>query len=124
MQGLNKAILIGTVDEVPKLHGGGGRTRLSLRIRTVETYTDESGATRERRAWHDVVVWGRLAEALAPYLARGSSVAIEGRIVSSSWNGADGKRRWRTEIHANELVLLDRRRESVPHDPPSARDVA
>lgn len=109
MQSLNKAILIGTVDETPRLHTTGGRPRLTLRVRTVEAYTDESGAERERRAWHDVVIWGRRGEALAPHLERGTKLAVEGRIVSSSWDGADGRRRWRTEIHASEVALLDRK---------------
>lgn len=119
MQGLNKAILIGTVDETPRLFGAAGRPRLTLRVRTVEAYTDESGTERERRAWHEVVVWGRRAEGLAPILTRGKAVALEGRIVNSSWDGADGRRRWRTEIHANEIVLLDRRAEDA-----SERDAA
>ena len=90
MQGLNKAILIGTVDEPPRLHRSGGRPRLALRVRTVEAFTDPDG------------------EALFPCITRGTNLAIEGRIVSSSWEGPDGRRRWRTEIHANEVALLDR----------------
>ena len=124
MQGLNKAILIGTVDETPRLHGAGARTRLTLRIRTVEAYTDESGAERERRAWHDVVVWGRRGEALAKELVRGSPVALEGRIVNSSWDGADGKRRWRTEIHANEIAMLVVRAGGEADPKGEARDAA
>lgn len=108
MQGLNKAILIGTVDEPPRLHRSGGRPRLALRVRTVEAFTDPDGGERERRAWHDVIVWGRYGEALFPCITRGTNLAIEGRIVSSSWEGPDGRRRWRTEIHANEVALLDR----------------
>jgi single-strand DNA-binding protein len=76
---------------------------------TTETYRDENAAERERRAWHSVVVWGKRAEALSPFLLRGKAVAIEGRIVNNSWDGADGRRRHSTEIHAQEIVLLDRR---------------
>lgn len=109
-EGLNKAILIGTIDEAPRLRQTPGTSaRLTLRVRTVETYKDENGAERERRAWHDVVVWGRRAEALERILARGRRVAVEGRIVNNSWDGADGRRRYRTEIHASEIVLLDSR---------------
>lgn len=110
-QGLNKAILIGTVDDTPRLHQTEHRARLTLRLRTVETYADDNGAERERRAWHDVVVWGKRADALARILVRGSRVAVEGRIVNNQWDGSDGKRRYRTEIHASELVLLDSREE-------------
>ncbi len=128
-EGLNKAILIGTVDEAPKLRqDGAGRARLTLKVRTVESFVDESGAERERRAWHDVVVWGRRGEALAPILVRGKRVAIEGRIVNTHWDGSDGRRRYRTEIHANELVLLDSREGSttalVPPGRGGERDAA
>jgi single-strand DNA-binding protein len=108
MQGLNKAILIGTVDDAPRLHQSVGRARLTLKLLTTEKYRDENGAERERRSWHTVVVWGRRAEALAPLLTRGRRLAIEGRIANGSWEGSDGRRRYRTEIHAHEVVLLDR----------------
>lgn len=126
--GMNKVILIGTVDDTPRLHQTEHRARLTLRLRTVETYADQNGAERERRAWHDVVVWGKLAEAIARYLVRGKRVALEGRIVNNQWDGSDGKRRYRTEIHANELVLLDSREEpstsASAAEPPSERDAA
>lgn len=108
-QGLNKALLIGTVDETPRFHGGGARARLTLRVRTVESYRGDDGSARERRAWHDVVVWGAKAEQLERRLERGTWVSLEGRIVHSSWEGDDGRRRYRTEIHAHEVVLLDAR---------------
>ncbi len=111
MLGMNKAILIGVVDDNPRFYNAreGRSSKLTLRVRTDETYRDENGTERERRAWHSIVVWGRRAEALEPYLVRGKFVALEGRIVSSSWQGADGKRRNKTEIHAYEIVLLDRK---------------
>ncbi|MCZ7678070.1 MAG: single-stranded DNA-binding protein [Sandaracinaceae bacterium] len=125
--GMNKAILIGTVDDTPRLHQTAERSRLTLRLKTVESYTDEAGTSHERRAWHDVVVWGRRAEALAGILSRGRRVAIEGRIVNDHWDGSDGRRRYRTEIHAHDLVLLDSRGEgsTTALSPPSTqRDAA
>ncbi|HEY8431660.1 MAG TPA: single-stranded DNA-binding protein [Sandaracinaceae bacterium] len=124
--GMNKVILIGTVDTTPRLHQTAERARLTLRLHTMETYRDEGGVERTRRAWHEVVVWGRRAEALAPILARGRRVAIEGRLVNDSWEGADGKRRYRTEVHAYEIVLLDSRGEGSTSAlvPPTERDAA
>lgn len=113
-QGLNKAILIGTVDETPRIYGEGGRTRLTLRVRTVETFRADDGLERERRAWHDVVVWGARAAQLAPRIVRGTWVSLEGRIVHSSWDGNDGRRRYRTEIHAYDLAILDARAAPEP----------
>ncbi len=127
-QGLNKAILIGTIDELPRLYfGQGKRARLTLRVKTTEGYRDADGAERERRAWHDVVVWGPRAEALTQIVTRGRRVAVEGRIVNASWDGSDGRRRYRTEIHATEVVLLDGRKRRTEPDGPNPegdRDVA
>jgi single-strand DNA-binding protein len=110
-KGMNKAILIGNVDDTPRYQPGlAGRTsRLVLRVRTVETTRTSEGVERERKAWHDVVVWGAQAERLSPRIVRGTWVSVEGRIVHSSWDGGDGRRRTRTEVHANELTLLDAR---------------
>jgi single-strand DNA-binding protein len=119
-QGMNKAILAGSVDEPPRLHRGGARPRLVLKLRTCETYRGDDGHERERRAWHDVVVWGPRAEALASRLSRGSWVSLEGHIAYSSWEGEDGRRRYRTEVHCTDLTLLDARSQGAR----SARDAA
>lgn len=119
-QGLNKAILIGTVDETPRMYRGTARSRLVLRVRTVESYRGDDGQERELRSWHDVVVWGARAEQLERRIVRGTWVSLEGRIVHSSWDGEDGRRRYRTEIHASDLAILDER--GTPAR--SARDAA
>ena len=57
--------------------------------------------------WHTVVVWDRLAEAVANYVEKGQRLYVSGRLVQNTWTGDDGQRRYRTEIHAQEVVFLD-----------------
>ena len=57
--------------------------------------------------WHSVVVWDKLAEAVANYVEKGQRIYVAGRLAQNSWTGDDGQRRYRTEIHAQEVVFLD-----------------
>ncbi len=57
--------------------------------------------------WHTVVVWGKQAEAVNRYVSKGQRVYVAGRLAQNSWDGEDGKRRHSTEVHAQEVILLD-----------------
>ena len=52
-------------------------------------------------------VWDKLGEAVAQYVEKGQRLYVAGRLVQSSWEGDDGQRRYRTEIHAQDVVFLD-----------------
>ena len=112
-RGLNKAILIGDVADPPRLKTLGGQPHLAIRLHTVESYRDTHDLPRESHAWHSVVVWGRRAEALAPLVTRGRRIAVEGRIVNRSWEDAEKKKHYVTEINASEVLLLDSREGEV-----------
>ena len=57
--------------------------------------------------WHTVVVWGKTAEAVNRYVNKGQRVYVAGRLVQNCWDGDDGRRRYSTEVHAQEVVFLD-----------------
>ena len=57
--------------------------------------------------WHSIVVWDKLAEACANYVEKGQRLYVAGRLAQNVWTGDDGQRRYRTEIHAQEVVFLD-----------------
>jgi single-strand DNA-binding protein len=93
-EGLNKVLLLGNLGADPELKvTQGGQAVLKLRLATTE--------------WHSVTVWGRRGEALAKILAKGSSLFVEGRIQTSSYD-RDGEKRYRTEIIANNIILTGR----------------
>ena len=58
--------------------------------------------------FHNVVTWRRLAEICGQYLRKGSKVYIEGRLQTRDWVGEDGVKRYRTEIVADNMIMLDR----------------
>ena len=59
--------------------------------------------------WHSVTCWTKLAEIVNEYVSRGDRLYLTGRLAQNSWEGDDGQRRHRTEIHASEVVFLDSR---------------
>ena len=84
---------------------GGGQAVLKMRLATSETYLDRNRVRQERTEWHNVVVWGRRAEALGKFLTKGSRLFIEGGLRTSSYEDRDGNRRYRTEVVANNVIL-------------------
>ena len=107
---LNKVMLIGNLGRDPETRyaqSGSAVTRFS--IATSESWKDKaSGEMQERTEWHNVVCFARLAEIAGEYLRKGSKVYIEGSLRTSSWE-ADGQKKYRTEVNARELQMLDSR---------------
>ena len=89
----------------PTLHTPGGTAVTKLRLATDRYRKDADNETD----WHNIVCWGNTAEAVNQYVAKGDRIYVAGRLVQNSWEGDDGQRRHRTEIHASEVVFLDSR---------------
>lgn len=106
--GMNRVFMIGQVASQPrfKIVPGKDVPRLWFRLCTIDTSVDENGLTRERRAYHSVVVWGALARAMREHLTEGRTVAIEGRLSTHRYEHAD-QTRYETEVVTSKLVLLD-----------------
>ncbi len=109
-RGINKVILIGNLGRDPETRytqGGGAVTNFS--VATSESWRDKStGENQERTEWHNVVCFARLAEIAGEYLRKGSKVYIEGSLRTSSWE-QDGQKKYRTEVMARDLQMLDSR---------------
>lgn len=114
-RGINKVILIGNLGRDPETrYSQGGNPITSFSVATSENWRDRtSGEQQERTEWHNVVCFGRLAEIAGEYLKKGSKVYIEGSLRTSSWE-QDGQKRYRTEIMARELQMLDSRGGGAP----------
>ena len=74
-------------------------------------WTTSTGERREATEWFNVVAWGNLAKVCNQYLHKNSRVYIEGRLQTRSWDDPDGKKHYRTEIVANEMIMLGDKRE-------------
>ena len=118
-RGVNKVILLGNVGRDPETRyaqNGTAVTRFS--IATSEIWKDRSsGEQQERTEWHNIVCFARLAEVAGEYLKKGSKVYIEGQLRTSSWE-QDGQKKYRTEVNARELQMLDSKGHSETQAPP------
>ncbi len=109
-RGINKVILIGNLGRDPETrYSQGGNPVTNFSVATTENWRDrQSGEQQERTEWHNVVCFSRLAEIAAEYLRKGSKVYIEGSLRTSSWE-QDGQKRYRTEVMARDMQMLDSR---------------
>jgi single-strand DNA-binding protein len=110
MAGVNKVILIGNLGADPEVrHLQNGASVANFRIATSETYKDkQTGEKREQTEWHSIVAWRGLAEITEKYLRKGSKIYVEGKLRTRKWQDKDGIDRYTTEVHADELSMLDR----------------
>jgi single-strand DNA-binding protein len=111
---INKVILVGRLGKDPEIKSTpGGQTVAKFSVATDEKFTDKSGEKQERTEWHNIVAWARLAEICGQYLRKGMLVYIEGSIRTDSWDDKEsGQKRYRTEIIARDMKMLERKRDS------------
>ncbi len=101
---LNKAIVIGNLTRDPELKAlPSGAQVTSFSLATNRVWKDKNGAKQESVDYHNIVVFGKQAETAAQYLKKGASALVEGRMQTRSWDGADGKKNYRTEIVADRV---------------------
>lgn len=106
---LNRAQIIGNVTKDPEVRQtSGGQTVASFSVATNSSWVDKTGQRQEKAEFHNVVVWGKLAEVAQAYLKKGRKVFIEGRMQTRDWEGEDGIKRYRSEIVTENMILLDR----------------
>jgi single-strand DNA-binding protein len=107
-RGVNKVILIGHLGADPETKSmPSGTSVANLRIATSESYKDkQTNEWQERTEWHNVALFGRLAEVAGEYLRKGSQVYIEGRLRTRKWQDKQGNDRYSTEIIAADMQML------------------
>ena len=123
---INKVILIGNLGRDPEIkYTPSGAPVAKFSLATNERFKDKGGEWQERAEWHNVVAWQRLAEIIGEYAKQGAKVYVEGRLQTSSWEDKQSKeKKYRTEIVAQDIVLLDApgERASASDDARSARN--
>ena len=106
---LNKAMIIGNITRDPEVKNTPmGVPVATFSIATNMIWKDQSGRRQEKVEYHNIVAWRKLAEICGQYLRKGAKVYVEGRIQTRDWTGQDGVKRYRTEIIAENLIMLDR----------------
>ena len=107
MGSVNKAILVGNLGRDAEIRfTSGGTAVANVSLATTEKFTDREGQKKEDTQWHRIVIWGKTAEALQPYLTKGKQIYVEGRIETREWTDKEGKKAKTTEIRADKIVLL------------------
>ncbi|MGC8554841.1 MAG: single-stranded DNA-binding protein [Candidatus Acidulodesulfobacterium sp.] len=107
MASLNKVMLIGNLGKDPELrYTPDGLAILKFSIATSEYFNDKSGNKTEKTTWHNIVVFGKIAQTLANYLSKGKQVFVEGRINNRSYDKQDGTKGYISEVIANNIVML------------------
>jgi single-strand DNA-binding protein len=119
MSSVNKAIILGRLGKDPEVrYMPAGDAVASLSVATSEQYKDKSGEKKEKTEWHNIVIFGKLAEIAGQYLKKGSLAFFEGRIQTRKWQDKEGQDRYTTEIRADRMQMLDARSDgsSAPSD--------
>ena len=111
-RGLNKVMIIGRLGRDPEMrYTPNGRPVTAFSVAVNRTWVAGDGDRREETEWFNVVAWGNLAEICKQHLRKGQAVYIEGRLQTRGWEDPEGKKHYRTEIVANEMIMLSDKRE-------------
>ena len=107
---LNKALIIGNLTRDPELRSlPSGQAVTTFGVATNRVWKNQQGEKQQSSEFHNIVLFGRLAEIANQYLSKGSMVFIEGRMQTRTWQSQYGSKRNRTEIVAERLQLGPRK---------------
>jgi single-strand DNA-binding protein len=123
MRSVNKVILIGNLGKDPEVHStSGGKSVANFSLAT-SWRVKKDDEWQDQTEWHNIVAWEKLAEVAAKYAKKGGKVYIEGRLQTRSWDDEKtGQTKYKTEVVANELVLLDSKAVDKAKDPAKSSD--
>lgn len=107
MASLNKVMLIGGLGKDPEVrYTASGQAVASFSLATSEKFKGKTGEWEERTEWHNITLWGKLAEIAGEYLSKGKSVYIEGRLQTRKWQDKSGNDRYTTDIVGDKMQML------------------
>ncbi|MFV9505835.1 MAG: single-stranded DNA-binding protein [Oscillochloridaceae bacterium umkhey_bin13] len=120
---LNKVMLIGRLGVDPELrYTSSGTPVTSFRLAVGRQWRDSQGESRDETEWFSVVAWNKLAKVCQQDLVKGMRVYIEGRLQTRAWDDQQsGQTRYKTEVIANDLIILEGREQRPPHEPDTAQ---
>ena len=110
MASVNLSIVAGYLGDNPKVT----MTKTGKKVASFAVATTERGFQKQdgtvipdKTEWHNIVLWGRLAETAEKYLHKGSSVYVQGKMRTRSYEAQDGSKRYITEIEGEVMQMLD-----------------
>lgn len=106
----NRVTLIGRLGKDPETTTfESGKKKTSFTLATNDNYRNANGDKVETTEWHNIIMWDKAGEIAEKYAKKGQEIALEGRIITRSYDDDKGEKRYITEIHVNELVLLSKK---------------
>jgi single-strand DNA-binding protein len=109
----NRVQLIGNLGGKPEIKKTeNGKKLAQFSLATSESFRNSKGETIKETQWHRVIAWGKVAEIAEKYLDKGKAVAIEGKLVSRSYNDKEGNKKYISEVQVNEMLLLGAKQSS------------
>jgi single-strand DNA-binding protein len=118
VRSLNRVILVGRAGKNPEVTvvASSGRQLAKFSLATNEGYYDKnSNAWKDLPTeWHNIVVWGPQAQKVEKSVGKGDMVLVEGSIRTRKWTDKNGQDRWNTDIQADNVIVLDRRKDGAP----------
>jgi single-strand DNA-binding protein len=103
----NSVQLIGNLGMDPEVkETTNGRKLAKLSLATTETYRNKQGEKVSDTQWHNLIIWGGLADIAQKFLKKGKQIAVEGKLTNRNYDDKEGKHRYITEIIVNDLVML------------------
>jgi len=110
MKGLNKIMLIGNLGKDPEVQTLSGNIKVAkFSMATTETYKDDKGLTHALTEWHSIILWRGLADLAEKYLHKGTTVYLEGKNKTRSYDDKQGNKRYVTEIIGDHILILDKK---------------
>ena len=105
---LNNAMIIGRLTRDPELRNvASGQSVTNLGLATNRYWSGPDGQKQEKVEYHNIVLWGRLAEIASQYLGKGRRIYVEGRLQTREWTAQDGSTKRTTEIVGESMIMLD-----------------
>jgi single-strand DNA-binding protein len=121
MLNLNRAQVLGNCTRDAEMrYTPNGHPVASFTVATNRRWTSADGTQQDATEYHDIVVWGKQAENVSPMLKKGTPAFVEGRLQTRSWEGQDGVKRYKTEIVADNVIVLSSRGSALSSSPDDA----
>jgi len=115
---VNKQILVGRTGSAPEVkHLDTGNKVAKFSIATTEVWKDKNGEKKEDTTWHNIIIWGKLAEVAEKYVKKGDLLYLEGRTKNSKYTDKDNIERYRTDVVVDVLQMLGGKKESSDSTP-------
>ncbi|HRH58578.1 MAG TPA: single-stranded DNA-binding protein [Chitinophagales bacterium] len=112
---VNKVILIGRLGKDPEVRKINATTTVcNFPLATNESYKNQDGSYTEQTEWHNIVMWRGVAERAERILKKGSTIFVEGKLRTRSWEDKENHKRYTTEIVVENFQLLDKREQTGP----------